>query len=74
MTHNLPPHSIWRHTAPDVDPDAMRQTLAARMREALPPPLGPRRVSVIATLPTLPGGKLDIQTLRSWADGDHHPK
>jgi len=53
--------------APDADAEALRQALVARMREALPPPLRPRRVSVIASLPALPGGKVDVQTLRQWA-------
>ena len=54
--------------APDADAEALRQALVARMREALPPPLRPRRVFVLASLPRLPGGKVDIVTLRRWAE------
>jgi hypothetical protein len=38
------------------------------MRESLPSALRPRRVSIIASMPTLPGGKVDMITLRRWAE------
>jgi acyl-coenzyme A synthetase/AMP-(fatty) acid ligase len=54
--------------APDADPDTLRQALMARTRDALPLTLRPRRYSIIARLPTLPGGKVDMVTLRRWAN------
>ncbi len=54
--------------APDADADVLREALIARMRAALPSALRPRRVSVIANLPTLPRGKVDVSTLRRWAE------
>jgi len=46
----------------------LRAALVARVRAALPSPLRPRRICVLANLPMLPGGKVDIVTLRQWAE------
>ena len=53
--------------APGADADALRTEIVARMRVALPSALRPRLVSVVEHLPSLPGGKLDVQTLQGWA-------
>jgi acyl-coenzyme A synthetase/AMP-(fatty) acid ligase len=54
--------------APDADPEALRQALIAHLRAALPSSLRPRGVTVTASLPTLPGGKLDMVALRRQAE------
>lgn len=59
--------------APDADAEMLRQALVARLRAALPPPLRPRLISIVASLPSLPGGKVDIKTLRRWAEGGGEP-
>ena len=48
------------------DPDALRDAL----RDALPPAFVPARIHVIDTLPRLPAGKADLQTLTAMARGD----
>jgi acyl-coenzyme A synthetase/AMP-(fatty) acid ligase len=54
--------------APDADADALREALIARLRAALPSALRPRRVTVLASLPRLPGGKVDMVALRRRAE------
>jgi acyl-coenzyme A synthetase/AMP-(fatty) acid ligase len=54
--------------AAESDPERLRAALVARVRAALPSPLRPRRICVLANLPMLPGGKVDIVTLRQWAE------
>ncbi len=54
--------------APDADAEALRAAIIARVRAALPSALRPRRVTIIASLPMLPGGKVDLVTLRRWAE------
>jgi acyl-CoA synthetase (AMP-forming)/AMP-acid ligase II len=53
--------------APLADPRRLREALVARLRAALPSPLRPRRISILEALPLLPGGKVDVVTLRAWA-------
>jgi acyl-coenzyme A synthetase/AMP-(fatty) acid ligase len=54
--------------APGADPEQLREALAARLRAALPAPMRPRRIDVLAQMPMLPGGKIDMVTLRQRAD------
>lgn len=54
--------------APDADAEVVREAIVVRLRASLPPALRPRHVSVVANLPTLPGGKVDLVTLRRWAE------
>lgn len=48
------------------DPDVVRDAL----RDALPPAFVPARIHVTDTLPRLPAGKADLQTLTAMARGD----
>jgi acyl-coenzyme A synthetase/AMP-(fatty) acid ligase len=54
--------------APAADAEALRRALQARIRGALPPPLRPRHLSILASLPTLPAGKVDMVALRRQAE------
>jgi hypothetical protein len=49
--------------APDADLGVLRVTLIEAMRMALPAALRPRSVTVMASLPTLSGGKIDLVAL-----------
>jgi acyl-CoA synthetase (AMP-forming)/AMP-acid ligase II len=53
--------------APRAEAGPLREALVERMRAALPSALRPRHVSVVGSLPTLPGGKVDVQALRTLA-------
>jgi acyl-CoA synthetase (AMP-forming)/AMP-acid ligase II len=55
------------------DPERLRAALVARLRAALPSPLRPRGICILANLPMLPGGKVDIVTLRQWAERPETP-
>jgi hypothetical protein len=55
--------------APSVDPASLRTTLLARLRANLAPALRPSNLTVLESLPTLPGGKIDTTALLRLVDG-----
>ncbi len=49
--------------APSADPTSLRTVLLARIRANLAPALWPSNLTVLESLPTLPGGKIDSAAL-----------
>jgi acyl-coenzyme A synthetase/AMP-(fatty) acid ligase len=55
--------------APSVDPTLLRTSLLARLRANLAPALRPSNLTVLESLPTLPGGKIDTTALLRLIEG-----
>lgn len=56
--------------APSIDPASLRTTLLARLRANLAPALRPSNLTVLESLPTLPGGKIDTTALLRLVEGN----
>ena len=61
--------ALFAFVASSVDPASLRTALLERLRANLAPALRPSKLTVLDSLPTLPGGKIDTSALVRLAEG-----